>query len=115
MLQKLWNLVDVLFHVYASSGKNLDAIAWVIFKLGYCHIILGDTLMNFNNFSVCAMLIKFYGECPGMLRLLKNIVSVVWHLYLWIVNYAKISLPGLWILCRVFLWITLVPIFTVAS
>jgi hypothetical protein len=32
--------------------------------------------MNFHNFSVCAMLIKFYGECPGTLRLLKNIVSV---------------------------------------
>jgi hypothetical protein len=29
--------------------------------------------MNFNNFSVCAMLMKFYGECPGMIRLLRKI------------------------------------------
>jgi hypothetical protein len=29
--------------------------------------------MDFNNFSVCAMLMKFYGECPGTLRLLGKI------------------------------------------
>jgi hypothetical protein len=29
--------------------------------------------MNFNNFSVCAMLLKFYEECPGTLRLLIKI------------------------------------------
>jgi hypothetical protein len=30
--------------------------------------------MNFNNFfSVCAMPLKFYGECPGILRLLRKI------------------------------------------
>jgi hypothetical protein len=34
--------------------------------------------MNFNNFSVCAMLMKFYGECPGTLRLLRKI----WFLFL---------------------------------
>jgi hypothetical protein len=29
--------------------------------------------MNFHNFSVCAMILKFYGECPGTLRLLIKI------------------------------------------
>jgi hypothetical protein len=29
--------------------------------------------MNFHIFSVCAMLMKFYGECPGTLRLLIKI------------------------------------------
>jgi hypothetical protein len=29
--------------------------------------------MNFHNFSVCAMLLKFYRECPGILRLLRKI------------------------------------------
>jgi hypothetical protein len=29
--------------------------------------------MNFNNFSVCAMFMKFYGECPSSLRLLRKI------------------------------------------
>jgi hypothetical protein len=29
--------------------------------------------MNFNIFFVCAMLLKFYGECPGTLRLLIKI------------------------------------------
>jgi hypothetical protein len=28
--------------------------------------------MNFHNFSICAMLIKFYEECLGTLRLLKK-------------------------------------------
>jgi hypothetical protein len=43
VLQKLLKLVGVLFYVYASSGKNLDAIASVVFKLCFCHFILGDT------------------------------------------------------------------------
>jgi hypothetical protein len=29
--------------------------------------------MNFNNFSVCEMLMKFYGGCLGTLRLLRKI------------------------------------------
>jgi hypothetical protein len=29
--------------------------------------------MNFHNFSVCAMLLKFYGECTGTLTLLIKI------------------------------------------
>jgi hypothetical protein len=29
--------------------------------------------MNFNDSSVCAMLMKFYGECPSTLRLLIKI------------------------------------------
>jgi hypothetical protein len=29
--------------------------------------------MNFNNFFVCAMLMKFYGQCSGTLSLLKKI------------------------------------------
>jgi hypothetical protein len=27
--------------------------------------------MNFHKFSICSMLMKIYGECPGILRLLK--------------------------------------------
>jgi hypothetical protein len=49
--------------------------------------------MNFNNFSVCDMLMKFYGGCPGPLRLLRK----MWFLFFDIfqcdfINYAKISL-----------------------
>jgi hypothetical protein len=33
--------------------------------------------MNFNNFSVCAMLMKFYGECAGTIGLLRKI----WFLF----------------------------------
>jgi hypothetical protein len=51
----------------------MGTIAWVLFKLWYCHIILGDTWMNFNNFLVCAMLMKFYGECAHNIRLLWKI------------------------------------------
>jgi hypothetical protein len=29
--------------------------------------------MNFRNFSMCLMLLKFYRECPGTLRLLRKI------------------------------------------
>jgi hypothetical protein len=70
---KLWNLVGMLFHVYTSSGKNLGTSASVLFKLWCCHVILEDTWMNFNNFSVCALLMKLYGECPGTLRLQRKI------------------------------------------
>jgi hypothetical protein len=30
--------------------------------------------MNFHNFYICAMLMKFYGEFPGTLRLLRKIL-----------------------------------------
>jgi hypothetical protein len=30
--------------------------------------------MNFHNFSICEMLMKFYRECPGTLRLLRKIL-----------------------------------------
>jgi hypothetical protein len=30
--------------------------------------------MNFHNFSVCAMFMNIYGECPGTLRLLRKIL-----------------------------------------
>jgi hypothetical protein len=34
--------------------------------------------MNFHNFCICPMIMKFCGECPNTLRLLeKTIVSVV--------------------------------------
>jgi hypothetical protein len=29
--------------------------------------------MNFSNFSICEMLMKFYVECPSTLRLLRKI------------------------------------------
>jgi hypothetical protein len=29
--------------------------------------------MNFHTFSICAMLMKFCGQCPGTLRLLRKI------------------------------------------
>jgi hypothetical protein len=73
VFQKLSNLVSMLFHVYTSSGKSLDAIARVVFKLSCCHFILGYTRMNFHNFSVCAMILKFIGECLSTLRLLRKI------------------------------------------
>jgi hypothetical protein len=71
--QKLWNLVGMLFYVYASSGKNLNAIAWEVFKLCLCQFILGDTWMNFHNFYICPLIMKFCGECPGTLGLLGKI------------------------------------------
>jgi hypothetical protein len=33
--------------------------------------------MNFHNFSVCAILMKIYGECPGTLRLLRKILFLL--------------------------------------
>jgi hypothetical protein len=77
VLPKLWNLVGMLYHVYTSSGKKLGTIAWVLFKLWCYHVILGDTWINFNNFSVCEMIMKFYGECPGTLRLLRKILFLL--------------------------------------
>jgi hypothetical protein len=59
MLQKLRNLVSVLFYMYASSGKNLNAIACAVFKLCLCHFILGDSGMNFHNFSMSLLNMKF--------------------------------------------------------
>jgi hypothetical protein len=83
MLQKLWNLVGVLFHVCTSSGKNLGTISWVLSKLWCCHVTLGDTWMNFNNFFVCAMLMKFYRECHGNLRLLRKILFLLFDTFLY--------------------------------
>jgi hypothetical protein len=37
--------------------------------------------MNFHNFSVCAMLMKFDGECPGTLRLLRKILFLFLPLF----------------------------------
>jgi hypothetical protein len=37
--------------------------------------------MNFHNFSICSMLIKFYGECPSTLRLLKKILSLMFDTF----------------------------------
>jgi hypothetical protein len=37
--------------------------------------------MNFNNFFVCAMLMKFYGECPTTLRLLRKIVFLLFDTF----------------------------------
>jgi hypothetical protein len=33
--------------------------------------------MNFHNFSICAMLMKFDGECPGTLTLLRKILFLL--------------------------------------
>jgi hypothetical protein len=37
--------------------------------------------MNFNNFSICSMLIKFCGECPGTLRLLRKILFLLFDTF----------------------------------
>jgi hypothetical protein len=39
--------------------------------------------MNFHNFSVCAMLMKIYGECPGTLRLLRKILFLLFDTFLY--------------------------------
>jgi hypothetical protein len=37
--------------------------------------------MNFNNFSICAMLMKCYGECPGTLRFLRKILFLLFDTF----------------------------------
>jgi hypothetical protein len=56
--------------------------------------------MNFHNFFVCAMLMKFYVECPGALRLLRKILFLLFDTFLydllimqtnqpfWLVNFV---------------------------
>jgi hypothetical protein len=39
--------------------------------------------MNFNNFSICAMLMKFYGEFPGTLRFLRKILFLLFDTFLY--------------------------------
>jgi hypothetical protein len=39
--------------------------------------------MNFNNFSVCAMLMKFYAKLPGTLRLLRKILFLLFDTFLY--------------------------------
>jgi hypothetical protein len=39
--------------------------------------------MNFHNFSACAMLMKFYGECPCTLRLLRKILFLLLDTFLY--------------------------------
>ena len=39
--------------------------------------------MNFQIFFVCAMLMKFYGECPGTLRLLRKILFMLFDTFLY--------------------------------
>jgi hypothetical protein len=39
--------------------------------------------MNFYIFSVCAMLLKFYRECPGTLRLLRKIWFLLFDAFQW--------------------------------
>jgi hypothetical protein len=39
--------------------------------------------MNFHNFSICAMLMKFYGECPGTIRLLRKILFLFFDTFLY--------------------------------
>jgi hypothetical protein len=60
--------------------------------------------MNFHNFSICAMLMKFYGQCPGTLRLLRKILFLLFDTFYYdLLIMQKISLSVLWILCREFL------------
>jgi hypothetical protein len=37
--------------------------------------------MNFHNFSICAMLMKFYGECSVTLRLLRKIFFLLFDTF----------------------------------
>jgi hypothetical protein len=39
--------------------------------------------MNFHNFYICAMLMKFYGECPGTLMLLRKILFLLFDTFLY--------------------------------
>jgi hypothetical protein len=39
--------------------------------------------MNFNNFSVYAMLMKCYGECQGTLRLLRKNLFLLFDTFLY--------------------------------
>jgi hypothetical protein len=37
--------------------------------------------MNFHNFYICAMLMKFYGECSDTLRLLRKILFLLFDTF----------------------------------
>jgi hypothetical protein len=37
--------------------------------------------MNFHNFSICALLMKFYGKCPGTLWLLIKILFLLFDTF----------------------------------
>jgi hypothetical protein len=37
--------------------------------------------MNFNNCSICAMLMKFYGECPSTLWFLRKILFLLFDTF----------------------------------
>jgi hypothetical protein len=37
--------------------------------------------MNFHNFSVCAVFMKIYGECPGTLRLPRKILFLLFDTF----------------------------------
>jgi hypothetical protein len=37
--------------------------------------------MNFHNFSICPMIIKFCGECSGTLGLLEKLLFLLFHTF----------------------------------
>jgi hypothetical protein len=37
--------------------------------------------MNFHKFSICSMLMKIYGECSGILRLLRKILFLLFDTF----------------------------------
>jgi hypothetical protein len=37
--------------------------------------------MNFHNFFICAMLMKFCGECPGIFRRLRKILFLLFDTF----------------------------------
>jgi hypothetical protein len=37
--------------------------------------------MNFCDFSICAVLVKFYGECPSTLRFLRKILFLLFDTF----------------------------------
>jgi hypothetical protein len=37
--------------------------------------------MNFHNISICAMIMKFCGECPGTLGLLRKILFLLFDTF----------------------------------
>jgi hypothetical protein len=52
--------------------------------------------MNFHNFSICEMLMKFNGECPGTLRLLRKILFLLFDTFQYdLLFMKKIILFGL--------------------
>ena len=90
MIQKLWNFVGMLVLFSRSSGWNLRVIACMVFELYIFLLSLIETCVNFHNFSIGLVKVKF-GECYSYARMIleKNVKSVAWHFSIGFPNYAR--------------------------